>query len=347
MNRFKKLITLLMVAIMLGTAFPETAAVLTNLETVEAATIKINKKSTVLIKGQQATLKITGTSKKVKWTTSNNSVAVVSSKGVVTAKKKGTATIKAKVGSKNYNCKVTVETPSLSKTALTINTGSKSTIKLHGTSRNITWSSSNTSVATVSKGTITAKKAGSTNIIAKVLGKKYVCKVTVKKASPKAGTRENPLSAYTSYTTNVYNYATYLGKFKIQLLDYKDGKTALDYVMQNPWNTMPTSGQEYIYVKFKITYVSGYKQVYATNVINYFSNFFNSSSNSQLNNINWGFDFEDVDNMVHVSLYPGGSTVCSAAILVRSGNSPITYRVQTGFDSSKSEYTYKWFKTKK
>jgi hypothetical protein len=44
----------------------------------------------------------------VKWTSSKKSVATVSSKGVVKAKKKGTATITAKVSGKKYTCKVTV-----------------------------------------------------------------------------------------------------------------------------------------------------------------------------------------------------------------------------------------------
>lgn len=46
---------------------------------------------------------------KVKWSSSNKKVATVNSKGKVTAKKKGTAKISAKVGGKTYKCKVTVK----------------------------------------------------------------------------------------------------------------------------------------------------------------------------------------------------------------------------------------------
>lgn len=46
---------------------------------------------------------------KVKWSSSNKRVATVNSKGKVTAKKKGTAKISAKVGGKTYKCKVTVK----------------------------------------------------------------------------------------------------------------------------------------------------------------------------------------------------------------------------------------------
>lgn len=48
---------------------------------------------------------------KATWKSSNPKVATVSSKGKVTAKKKGTATITAKVGKTTYKCKVTVLHP--------------------------------------------------------------------------------------------------------------------------------------------------------------------------------------------------------------------------------------------
>ena len=46
---------------------------------------------------------------KVKWSSSNKKVATVNSKGKVTAKKKGTAKISAKVNGKTYRCKITVK----------------------------------------------------------------------------------------------------------------------------------------------------------------------------------------------------------------------------------------------
>lgn len=70
---------------------------------------KINKKKVTLKVGQTLQLKVTGTKGKVKWTSSKKSVATVSSKGRVKAKKKGSATITAKIGKKKYTCKVTVK----------------------------------------------------------------------------------------------------------------------------------------------------------------------------------------------------------------------------------------------
>ena len=73
----------------------------------------------------------------------------------------------------------------ISKTSVSITAGKKYTLKVTGTKKKVTWSSSKKSVATVSsKGVVTAKKKGTATITAKVSGKKYTCKVTVK-AKPK------------------------------------------------------------------------------------------------------------------------------------------------------------------
>ena len=76
---------------------------------VSAAKIKLNKTKLTLTQGKKYRLKVKGTKKKVKWSSTKKSVATVNKKGVVTAKKKGTAYIKAKVGKKTYKCKVTVK----------------------------------------------------------------------------------------------------------------------------------------------------------------------------------------------------------------------------------------------
>ena len=75
-----------------------------------AATVKLNKTNVTLTKGYTCQLKVSGTSNKVTWTSSNKSVASVSSKGLVKAQKAGTARIKAAVkGGKTYTCNVTVK----------------------------------------------------------------------------------------------------------------------------------------------------------------------------------------------------------------------------------------------
>lgn len=82
----------------------------TGVNTAKAASkVGINFKTTTLAVGSSATLKISGTKKKATWSSSNESVATVSAKGKVNAKKVGKATITAKVGGKKYTCKVTVK----------------------------------------------------------------------------------------------------------------------------------------------------------------------------------------------------------------------------------------------
>lgn len=114
----------------------------------------------------------------LKYTSSNKKVATVNSKGVVTAKKKGTAkiivasifnskvkaTFTVKVTKNKQNAKIT-----LKKTKATLEVGKSTTIavkSLKGLStKTLKYTSSNKKVATVnSKGKVTAKKAGTATI---------------------------------------------------------------------------------------------------------------------------------------------------------------------------------------
>ena len=69
---------------------------------------------------------------------------------------------------------------SLNKKSLTLAVKDRYTLKLTG-AKNVSWSSKNKAVASVSKkGLVTAKKAGKTVITASYKGKKYKCSVVVK-----------------------------------------------------------------------------------------------------------------------------------------------------------------------
>jgi len=74
----------------------------------------------------------------------------------------------------------TVKKVKLNKTSVTLYAGKTVQLKVQGTSKKVTWSSGNKKVATVYKGKVTTKKAGTATITAKVGKKKYTCKVTVK-----------------------------------------------------------------------------------------------------------------------------------------------------------------------
>lgn len=69
----------------------------------------LNKTSLSLKKGKSYTLKLKNNKNSVIWVSSKKSVATVTSKGVVKAKKKGTAYIYAIAKHRLYKCKVTVK----------------------------------------------------------------------------------------------------------------------------------------------------------------------------------------------------------------------------------------------
>ena len=166
-----------------------------------ATGISLNKKAVTLEVDDNETLTVTVTpsdasNKKVNWKSSNTSVATVSSTGVVTAKAVGTANITATTTdgtSLSATCKVTVEPTlvtslSLNKSVATLKTNETITLIANvfptaAQNRTVTWSSSDTSVATVSsEGVVTALKVGTATITATTTDGSNLtatCKVTV------------------------------------------------------------------------------------------------------------------------------------------------------------------------
>jgi hypothetical protein len=69
----------------------------------------ISRTTATLENAKSMTLSLNNTKKKITWSSNNESVATVNSKGTVTAKSKGTAIISAKVGKKTFYCTVSVE----------------------------------------------------------------------------------------------------------------------------------------------------------------------------------------------------------------------------------------------
>ena len=167
--------------------------------TVTTTKISGLKKKITLAKGKKQTLKPVITpitsQQKVKYSSSNKSIVSVSSKGVLTAKKSGTARITVASGSKKVT--ITVVVPKTKTTAIkgvpssvTIKKGKTYRLKAKRVPSNseekLTYKTSNKKIATVSsKGVITAKKVGTAKITV-TSGKK---KVTVKVVVPKTKTK--------------------------------------------------------------------------------------------------------------------------------------------------------------
>lgn len=164
-------------------------------------------KTIKLARGKKATLKTTVSvtpnktaNKKVTYESSNTKVATVTSKGVITGKKAGTAKIIVRPAkNKKLKAVVTVKVVKgkvtgirLNKTSGTLAKGN--TVKLkasvetsEGGSKDIAWKTSNKKIATVSrKGTVKAVGTGTATITAKAAdgsGKKATYKVKVTKAN--------------------------------------------------------------------------------------------------------------------------------------------------------------------
>lgn len=151
---------------------PEATPTPTPTPTPPPASLKLNKTSGKLYVGsslKKLTLKATRTNltEAVVFTSSKPSVATVSQKGVVTAKKKGTTVITASVTQygQTYSatCKVTVKKPTLSVVSkATVKVGKKYSLKVKATpTGTVKYTSSDTSVATVNKnGVIKGVKKG-------------------------------------------------------------------------------------------------------------------------------------------------------------------------------------------
>ena len=175
--------------------------------TVAVTGVTLNKKEeTLTAKGQTVQLTATvapanATNKNVTYATSNEKVATVSPEGLVTAVAKGTAdiTVTTADGNKTAVCKVTVniadQPTTVAVTGVTLNkteatlTAKGQTVQLtatvapaNATNKNVTYTTSNAAVATVSEsGLVTAVAKGTADITVTTEdgNKTAVCKVTV------------------------------------------------------------------------------------------------------------------------------------------------------------------------
>ena len=170
---------------------------------VEETGVTLDKTTASVYEGKTVSLTATvspsnATYKSVSWKSSDSNVATVSG-GVVKGVSPGTATITATThNGKTATCKVTVaEDPSivkptgitLNKTSLTLEAKSTETLTAtvapsNATDKTVTWTSSDTNIATVDGGVVKGVSAGTATITAKTYnGKTATCTVTVEQGA--------------------------------------------------------------------------------------------------------------------------------------------------------------------
>lgn len=164
---------------------------------VGVASVTLSQNSLIMRVGQTSSIRANvkpddATGKTVVWTSSNTGVATVAD-GVITALKVGSVTITAKAGDKSATCAVTVEATPVSDvtvdpTQVTLKAGQMATLSAivspdDATDKTVVWTSSNTEVATVADGVITALKVGLVTITAKAGDKSAACAVAVENAA--------------------------------------------------------------------------------------------------------------------------------------------------------------------
>ena len=171
-----------------------------NVEVVPEA-LKLSEKKLNLSIGQTYSIntKISpenSTNKTITWTSSDPTKVEVNN-GILVAKNYGTVTITATLvnGIKEMVyvtvSDIKVEAINLSKTNITLGIGATEVLNVifsptNATNKDLVWTSSNPSIATVSNGIVTAKKEGTTKITVTSNNKKATCSVTVKKINPTA-----------------------------------------------------------------------------------------------------------------------------------------------------------------
>lgn len=169
--------------------------------TIPVQSVSLDQSSLSLAVNQSFTLTprilpTNATNQNVTWTTSDTNIATVSATGMVTGRSLGTTTITVRTvdGGRTSSCQVRVESSNIpvtgvtiSPTTLTIKNGNSSNLSAtvlptNATNKNVTWSSSNTGVATVDvNGKVSSVAPGSSVITVRTVdgSKTATCSLTV------------------------------------------------------------------------------------------------------------------------------------------------------------------------
>ena len=159
-------------------------------------------------------------------------------------------------------------TSKLSKTKITVSVKESYQLKVKGTSKKVTWKSSNKKIAAISKnGKVNGKKKGSAVITAKVNGRTLKCKIVVK------DTHKHHWAAYDDpQPENIFGVVCYCGKvfssveeWELHAFEYDDilidatlnGRPAPDWAVHNGFSGVKTVYKSWIWYYY--CDICGYK----------------------------------------------------------------------------------------
>ena len=219
--------------------------------------IALNKSTANIAIGDSETLTINytpadaNTGKAVTWTSSNTSVATVDNSGKVTGIAAGSATITATSttdASITASCAVAVQAVavtgvSINPTSANLQIGGSTDLTYtilpaNATDKSVSWSSSNTSVATVNNGHVTAIAAGTATITVTTTdgSKTATCSVTVTAGPPV------PSTTLTLHEPGTYEEKTKDGGYGLNLVRNEAGREFEVYYLSNNSGDFITAG---------------------------------------------------------------------------------------------------------
>ena len=150
---------------------------------IPATGITVSDKQIVLLPGEKKQLnfamKPTTSTDDVTWTAGEEAIATVNGSGLVTAHRVGTTTVTAMTSS-GKTTQIEVIVLGLSRTSVELPVYTQySKLTVEGATGTVRWDVEDTSICEVKNGVITARKVGTTEVIATVNGRTLRCKVTV------------------------------------------------------------------------------------------------------------------------------------------------------------------------
>lgn len=226
--------------------------------TVKAKPLSLSETKIEMDEGSDEALSINNyENQKVKWTSSDESIATVEN-GIIHAKKEGKVTITATIDKKDYTCDVTVHklVKVIDQKEMTVIKGGQGQLTITNVDpEKIKWGTSDYGIATVANGTVYGLKTGKATITGKVGKKTYTCKVTVvRNPDTETKTKAADVSLGGIEVLNTKGKVLYKSSAKTGLL-----KTNLPVVVKDKTYKVINNGKTIYEGKKKVYYASSYE----------------------------------------------------------------------------------------